>query len=82
MKNMYFIVLLYIRIIKPLIPSNPLNNGRGPNLFVRVTINHRPLYAYELLDKEGTYTVHEKNIQKMLIEMFKAKYDVGPYLLK
>ena len=46
---MQFIVLRYIRIIKPLIPSNPLNNGRGPNFFLRVTITHRPLYAYEIL---------------------------------
>ena len=45
---MHFIVLLYISLIKPLIPSNPLNNRRGRNFFLRVTINHRPLYAYEI----------------------------------
>ena len=37
-----------IRIIKHLIPSNPLNNGRGPKFFLRVTITHRPLYAYQI----------------------------------
>ena len=47
-KSMHFIFLLYIRIINPLIPSNPLNNGRGPKFFLRVTTTHRPLYAYEI----------------------------------
>jgi hypothetical protein len=36
----------------------------------------------ELLDKEGTFTVHEKNIQTLLIQMNKAKRDLGPSLLK
>ena len=36
----------------------------------------------QLLDKEGTFTVHEKNIQTLLIQMFKAKHDLGPPLLK
>ena len=32
-KSMHFICLLYIRIINPLIPSNPLNNGCGSKFF-------------------------------------------------
>ena len=36
----------------------------------------------ELLDKEGAFTVHEKNIQKLLIEMYKVKNNTGPSLLK
>ena len=36
----------------------------------------------ELLDKEGTFTVHETNIHKLLIEMFKVKNNKGPPLLK
>ena len=35
-------------LLKPLIPSNPLNNVCDPNYFLRVTITHRPLYAYEI----------------------------------
>ena len=35
----------------------------------------------ELLDKEGTYTIHEINMQKLLTEMFKAKNKAGPSLL-
>ena len=35
----------------------------------------------ELLDKEGTYTVHEMNMKKLLIEMYKAKNKTGPSLL-
>ena len=32
-KNTHFIFLLYIKIIKPLIPSNSLNNGCGTKFF-------------------------------------------------
>ena len=35
----------------------------------------------ELLDKEGTFTIHQINTQKLMIEMFKAKNDIGPKLL-
>ena len=48
-ENMHLKFLLYIRIIKPIIPSNPVNNGRSPNFSLRVTITHQPLYAYEIL---------------------------------
>ena len=32
----------------------------------------------ELLNKKGTYTIHQINTQKLMIKMFKAKNDIGP----
>ena len=36
----------------------------------------------ELLLKDGSYTIHQRNIQSLAIEMFKAKNGIGPQLLK
>ena len=36
----------------------------------------------ELLQKDGSFTVHERNIQTLLMEMFKAKHNLEPALLK
>ena len=35
----------------------------------------------QLLDKYDEFTVHQKNIQKLMIEMYKVKNDLGPSLL-
>ena len=35
----------------------------------------------ELLRKDGTFSMHHRNIQAMVIEMFKTKNNVGPSLL-
>ena len=36
----------------------------------------------ELLEQDGGYTVHERNIQTLMIEMFKAKNKMQPFLLQ
>ena len=36
----------------------------------------------ELLERAGEYTIHQRNIQFLAIEMFKVKNDTGPILLK
>ena len=36
----------------------------------------------ELLKKEEGFTVHETNIQKLMLEMFKAKNELEPNLLQ
>ena len=36
----------------------------------------------ELLKRDGSYTIHQRNIQFIAIEMFKAKNNIGPQLLK
>ena len=36
----------------------------------------------ELLIKDASYTIHQRNIQSLAIEMFKAKNGIGPQLLK
>ena len=35
----------------------------------------------QLLDKYGEFTVHQRNIQKLMIEMYKVKNELGPSLL-
>ena len=36
----------------------------------------------ELLAKAGEFSIHQRNIQSLAIEMFKAKNNIGPMLLK
>ena len=38
-------------------------------------------YTYEqLLEKYNEFTVHQRNIQKLMIEMHKVKNELGPSL--
>ena len=36
----------------------------------------------DLLRKNGTVTVHQRNIQQVAVEMFKAKYGMGSFMMK
>ena len=36
----------------------------------------------ELLVRDGSFTIHERNIQSLAIEMFKVKTKIGPTLLE
>ena len=36
----------------------------------------------ELLVMDGSFTIHQRNIQTMIIEMYKSKHEIGPDLLK
>ena len=36
----------------------------------------------ELLERDGSFTIHERNIQSLVIEMFKSKNNIGPILLQ
>ena len=42
--------------------------------------DHNSTYE-QLLDKYGEFTVHQRNIQKLMIEMYKVKNELGPSLL-
>ena len=35
----------------------------------------------ELLERAGAFTIHQRNIQSLAIEMFKVKHNIGPMLL-
>ena len=50
--------------------------------FLSLLYNDTESSFEQLLSKENTFTIHQKNIQKVMIEMFKSKNDIGPKLLK
>ena len=35
----------------------------------------------QLLTKDGSFTIHQRNIQKLAIEIFKTKNNIGPSIL-
>ena len=49
---------------------------------LRILYNDELSSFMELLKKDGGFTVHERNIQKLLTEMFKAKNNIEPHLLQ
>ena len=49
--------------------------------FLRILYNDNTSTFKQLLNKYDEFTVHEKNIQKLLVEMYKLKNDTGPSLL-
>ena len=49
--------------------------------FLKVLYDDYTSTFKQLLDKHKDFTVHQKNIQKLLIEMYKLKYNLEPSLL-
>ena len=49
---------------------------------LRLLYNDEESNFSELLHKNGLFTVHERNIQVLLVEMFKAKNKLEPSLLR
>ena len=57
-------------------------NQRVQEWALRLLYNDDECSFEELLKKDGSFTVHERNIQILLIEMFKAKNKLEPSLLQ
>ena len=38
-------------------------------------------YLYELLDKDDTFTIHQKNVQNLAIEIYKYLHGLSPAIL-
>ena len=49
---------------------------------LRILYDNDTLTFLELLEMDGAFTVHQRNIQILLLEMFKAKNNLEPSLLK
>ena len=49
---------------------------------LRILYENDTLNFLELLEMDGGFTVHQRNIQILLLEMFKAKNNLEPSLLK
>ena len=49
---------------------------------LRLLYNDSESTFQQLLAIDKTFTIHEINIQKLMIEMYKAKSQVGPSLLQ
>ena len=45
---------------------------------LRVVYNNNDLTFEQLLEEDGSFTVHEKNLQKLATEMYKVKYNLCP----
>ena len=45
---------------------------------LRIVYRNDDLTFQELLDKDGTITIHDRNQQKLAIEMFKVKKNLSP----
>ena len=49
---------------------------------LRLLYNDSESSFQQLLAKDNTFTIHETNTQKLMIEMYKARNNIGPSLLK
>ena len=49
---------------------------------LRLIYNDESLSFYELLNKDGSVTIHHRNIQKLVIEMYKTKNSLSPITMK
>ena len=49
---------------------------------LRVVYKRNDLSFQELLEKDGSFTIHEKNLQKLATEMYKVKHDLCPEAIK
>ena len=50
--------------------------------FLKILYNDYDSTFEQLLLKEGTFTIHQINTQKLMIEIYKSKNNTGPKLLK
>ena len=64
--------------------SRELNNkiNRVHKRALRILFNDEESTFEELLKRDEAFTVHERSIQKLLTEMFKAKNKLEPHLLQ
>ncbi len=64
--------------------SREINNkiNRVKKRALRILFNDEHSTFEELLKRDEAFTVHERNIQRLLTEMFKAKNKLEPHLLQ
>ena len=48
---------------------------------LRTIYNDKQSSFEQLLDKDGSVSIHHKNVQFLLIEMFKIKNNIAPKIL-
>ena len=60
--------------------NRTLNNriNRLHERALRITYKDSHLSFQELLDLDGSFTIHHRNLQRLATEMFKAKNNLGP----
>ena len=45
------------------------------------TVNSVNLSFYELLDEDGSFTIHQRNVQSLVIEIYKYLHGLSPAIL-
>ena len=60
--------------------SRTLNNkiNKLHERALRVVYNNDDLTFQELLEKDNSFTIHERNLQKLAVEMYKVKHNLSP----
>ena len=63
--------------------SRTLNNkvNRIPERALRTVYSGYSLYFNKLLDKDGSFTIHQRNVQSLAIEIFKYLHGLSPAIL-
>ena len=60
--------------------SRTLNNkiNKLQERALRVVYKSDNLTFQQLLEKDKSFTIHERNLQKLAVEMYKVKNDISP----
>ena len=63
--------------------NRKLNNhiNRIDERALRIAYQHHSSTFNELLAKEGSFKIHDRNLQKLLIEVFKVKMKLAPEII-
>ena len=57
------------------------NNNRLHEKCLRIVCSDKTSYFEELLEKDGSFTIHTRNLQALATEMFNVYMNLSPYIV-